>query len=239
MILPFKKKNNVTQMFGQNPQMYARFNLKGHNGIDFEANIGTEIMAVENGTIFTINDNNPGYGYYIDQRTNNAQIIYGHLSKILVHPGQEVKAGDIIGLSGNTGFSTGSHLHLGIRYLNGNAVINWDNGYDGYVDPYPLLNDKISYITYWWWKSLFKKTIPEWEKIPIDSNYGLPIQTLMVNTLIWLVRKIKRDPTKKEVSALATGHWSYEEVYKGKVNYWWKFYPKWIYLQRIKDGIGL
>lgn len=88
-----------------------------HGGIDFALKIGEPIYAVFDGVV-RVAQVNGGYGKMILIRHyNNLETLYGHLDKINVKVGQEVKAGDIIGLSGNTGFSTGPHLHFETRFL--------------------------------------------------------------------------------------------------------------------------
>ena len=88
-----------------------------HGGIDFAINIGEPIYAVFDGVV-RVAQVNGGYGNMILIRHyNNLETLYGHLSKIKVKVGQIVKAGDIIGYSGNTGFSTGPHLHFECRCL--------------------------------------------------------------------------------------------------------------------------
>ena len=88
-----------------------------HGGIDFAVSIGDPIYAVFDGVV-RVAQVNGGYGNMILVRHyNNLETLYGHLSKIKVKVGQVVKAGDIIGYSGNTGFSTGPHLHFECRCL--------------------------------------------------------------------------------------------------------------------------
>lgn len=88
-----------------------------HGGVDFAINIGEPIYAVFDGVV-RVAQVNGGYGNMILIRHyNNLETLYGHLSKIKVKAGQIVKAGDIIGYSGNTGFSTGPHLHFECRCL--------------------------------------------------------------------------------------------------------------------------
>ena len=85
--------------------------IKGHTGIDFAANIGTPIKAAASGIISKASYYS-GYGKYISiSHGDNLKTAYGHLSKILVKKGQYVTQGQIIGHSGNSGNSTGPHLH--------------------------------------------------------------------------------------------------------------------------------
>lgn len=88
-----------------------------HSGIDIALNVGDPIHAAFDGVV-RLAKYNGGYGNCIVIRHyNNLETLYGHLSKINVKVGQEVKAGDIIGLGGNTGRSTGPHLHFECRLM--------------------------------------------------------------------------------------------------------------------------
>jgi len=89
-----------------------------HNGLDIKVEIGDTIRAAFEGKVRVVKYEAKGYGNYIVIRHNNGlETVYGHLSKQLVEPDQVVKAGEIIGLGGNTGHSTGSHLHFETRFL--------------------------------------------------------------------------------------------------------------------------
>lgn len=87
-----------------------------HKGLDIKVYIGDTIRAAFSGKVRIVRYEGGGYGKYIVIRHNNGlETIYGHLSKQLVEENQEVRAGDVIGLGGNTGRSTGSHLHFETR----------------------------------------------------------------------------------------------------------------------------
>lgn len=87
-----------------------------HKGLDIKVYIGDTIRAAFDGKVRIVRYERAGYGKYIVIRHyNGLETIYGHLSKQLVEEDQEVKAGDVIGLGGNTGRSTGSHLHFETR----------------------------------------------------------------------------------------------------------------------------
>ncbi len=89
-----------------------------HNGIDIKVNIGDTIYAAFDGKIRMVSYERRGYGNYVVIRHDNGlETIYGHLSKHLVKEDQYVKSGEPIGLGGNTGRSTGSHLHFETRFL--------------------------------------------------------------------------------------------------------------------------
>jgi len=101
----------VTSPFG-----WRRYRM--HKGTDLKVQIGDSIRAAWNGQIRIVGWDPRGYGYYVVIRHDNGlETIYGHLSRPLVDEYEKVIAGDVIGLGGNTGRSTGSHLHLEIRYL--------------------------------------------------------------------------------------------------------------------------
>ena len=84
-----------------------------HKGLDIKVYIGDTIRAAFSGKVRIVKYEAAGYGKYIVIRhPNGLETIYGHLSKQLVTENEEVRAGDPIGLGGNTGRSTGSHLHF-------------------------------------------------------------------------------------------------------------------------------
>ena len=87
-----------------------------HKGLDIKVYIGDTIRAAFSGKVRVVRYEGRGYGKYVVIRHyNGLETIYGHMSKQLVEEDQEVRAGDPIGLGGNTGRSTGSHLHFETR----------------------------------------------------------------------------------------------------------------------------
>ena len=89
-----------------------------HKGTDIKVQIGDSIRSAWDGQVRIVGWDPHGYGYYVVVRhTNGLETIYGHLSSPLVDEYQLVDAGEVVGLGGNTGRSTGSHLHWEIRYL--------------------------------------------------------------------------------------------------------------------------
>ena len=101
----------VTSNFG-----YRASFGRQHKGMDIKVYIGDTIRAAFSGKVRIVRYEGGGYGKYIVIRHNNGlETIYGHLSQQLVSENDEVKAGDVIGLGGNTGRSTGSHLHFETR----------------------------------------------------------------------------------------------------------------------------
>ena len=92
--------------------------IHGYNGVDYGAPIGTPVRAAAGGSVITsrVGGWNGGYGnFVVIQHANGTQTLYGHLSKNSVWQGQNVVQGQIIGYSGNTGRSTGPHLHFEVR----------------------------------------------------------------------------------------------------------------------------
>lgn len=92
-----------------------------HKGLDIGAPRGTAIKAAASGTVVTSSKSNTGYGNMIViSHGNGVETAYGHCDKLYVKVGQKVSQGEVIGTVGNTGRSTGNHLHLEIR-INGVA----------------------------------------------------------------------------------------------------------------------
>jgi len=87
-----------------------------HKGLDIKVYIGDTIRAAFDGKVRVVRYEASGYGNFVVIRHNNGlETIYGHMSKQLVREDEQVRAGDPIGLGGNTGRSTGSHLHFETR----------------------------------------------------------------------------------------------------------------------------
>lgn len=113
----------ITQYFGntpfatQNPQVY---NGMGHNGVDFRASIGTPVRSSSSGTVVGTGDTDVqcrgvSYGKWVlVEHDNNLSTLYAHFSLIKVSKGQHVEKGQIIGYSGETGYTTGPHLHFAV-----------------------------------------------------------------------------------------------------------------------------
>ena len=96
--------------------------VKLHAGMDFTAPVGTEIHSTGNGTVTKLEYDGRGYGNnVIINHGYGYESLYGHMSRIVVRPGQKISRGDLIGYVGNSGSSTGPHLHYEVR-KNGNPV---------------------------------------------------------------------------------------------------------------------
>ena len=89
-----------------------------HKGTDIKVQVGDSIRSAWPGQVRIVGWDPRGYGYFVVVRHDNGlDTVYGHLSRPLVDEYEPVKAGYVLGLGGNTGRSTGSHLHWEIRYL--------------------------------------------------------------------------------------------------------------------------
>ena len=82
--------------------------------MDIDVNIGTPIVASRKGKVYATGKLSYGLGNFIVIDYGEYRVAYGHLDSISVKPGQSVEQGEVVGLSGNTGRSTGPHLHIGI-----------------------------------------------------------------------------------------------------------------------------
>lgn len=114
-VLSFPLANpRITQEYGATAFAARAYKTQFHNGMDFAAPIGTPVLAAADGVVTTVGNNGRvQYGRYIViKHGNNLSTLYGHLSRQAVTEGEAVKRGDIIGYSGNTGYSTGPHLHF-------------------------------------------------------------------------------------------------------------------------------
>lgn len=133
MIKPFSGDYGISQVFGVNPADYAKFGLKGHNGIDYKCPTGTGILASHDGTVREVANDPTGYGLYVKIENNIEGSLYAHLKEQKVVVGQVVAQGQQIGISDNTGNSTGPHLHFGYYRMPRDR----QNGFSGYIDPQP------------------------------------------------------------------------------------------------------
>lgn len=113
----------ITQYFGNTPYATKNaqiYNGAGHTGVDFRASVGTPVRASGNGIVKGVADTDDqcykvSYGKWIlVEHFNGLTTLYAHLSLQSVSVGDEVQKGEIIGYSGNTGYSTGPHLHLAV-----------------------------------------------------------------------------------------------------------------------------
>jgi murein DD-endopeptidase MepM/ murein hydrolase activator NlpD len=154
------EKTIITQYFG-NTQFAAAhmavYNGKGHNGVDFGTPIGTPVMAAESGTIIGTGDTDkacPGASYgkwMLIEHQNGLSSLYGHLSVIKLGEGETVHRGQTIAYSGNTGYSTGPHLHFTVYASQGVKVSSLQSKVKGcgvYRMPVASYNSYLNPLTY-------------------------------------------------------------------------------------------
>lgn len=164
ILYPLNAKEYITQKFGARPDYYKQFTvggvpLKGHEGLDLRAPNGTEVLATDDGYIQeAIDQYTKGYGRYIKISHSWGESVYAHLQEFKVYQGLQVKKGQIIALADNTGNSTGSHLHFGIRI----NPYNKSDGWGGYSDPEPHFSEEVVDV------------ITEQTKIPVGGKWGEP-----------------------------------------------------------------
>ncbi len=120
-------KGKLTSPYGWRPR-FGRM----HRGVDLNLHVGDSVVSAFDGKVRLVKYEARGYGHYIVVRHDNGlETVYGHLSRTLVKPGQRVRAGQLIAKGGNTGRSTGPHLHFETRFMglavNPEAIIDFEN----------------------------------------------------------------------------------------------------------------
>ena len=138
---PFVGQFGISQLWGEHPEVYARYTydgvaLLGHNGIDFLTPMGTPVVATDGGEVVMTGFEPDGFGNYVLVAHAWGQSMYAHLETIGVGLGQQVERGSQLGSSGNSGGSTGPHLHFAIRI---HPFVRSD-GWGGSADPLPYMN---------------------------------------------------------------------------------------------------
>ncbi|MCI0338846.1 MAG: M23 family metallopeptidase [Acidobacteria bacterium] len=124
-------ENVITEGFGTQ-RTFNGVRQSVHQGLDFRADIGTPVLAMNSGTVILARDLFYEGGFVVIDHGNGLLTLYMHLSEINVNEGNPVRKGEIIGSSGATGRVTGPHLHVGVR---------WQGIY---VDPETLLTISIN-----------------------------------------------------------------------------------------------
>jgi murein DD-endopeptidase MepM/ murein hydrolase activator NlpD len=151
----------ITQTFGDtNFARGGAYNGKGHNGIDFGLPTGSRVKAALSGTVAATGNTDAFRGCYsygkwvLIHHNNGLSTLYAHLSGIALPEGSEVFTGQTIGYSGNTGYSTGPHLHFSVFATQGVQIVRFGdikeitNCSDAYVPVAPLAAylDPLSYL---------------------------------------------------------------------------------------------
>lgn len=162
ILYPLNRAKYITQKFGNNPSYYSQFTiggvpLKGHEGIDCRASNGTEVVACDDGYVQeTTDQGTKGYGRNIKIIHSWGESVYAHLQEFKVYQGLQVKKGQVIALSDNTGNSSASHLHFGIRI----NPYNKSDGWGGFSDPEPHFSEEVVEV------------INDQTKLPIGGEWG-------------------------------------------------------------------
>lgn len=211
----------INQPFGVNyVDFYKKLGLDGHNGLDFKAKTGCKLFACNGGIVTYASFDEGGGNTIIISSTlkgDGFKTIYYHLFRINVQKGQTVVAGDLIGLTGNTGkYTTGPHLHLGLKKIKDGATINWGNGYKGAIDP----------------SKYFKKN---WNKTHAyhryyrERNWLAEYKMRFKNAWLHKQQIIRgKNPIMKgeEINALVYGGWDYPSIINPAMYQVWAYMKK-------------
>jgi hypothetical protein len=140
---PFAGQFGISQLWGENTAFYSRYSyegvvLLGHNGVDFLTPVGAPVWATEPGEVAAAGFEAGGFGNYVLLAHSWGESVYAHLESIGVQVGQRVPRGAVLGLSGNSGGSSGPHLHFAIRI----RPYARTDGWGGYSDPLPYMDPK-------------------------------------------------------------------------------------------------
>ncbi|MBI5133790.1 MAG: peptidoglycan DD-metalloendopeptidase family protein [Candidatus Taylorbacteria bacterium] len=120
---------SITQYFGKTSASKRLYTSGTHNGIDLRASVGTQVRTALSGTVTDTeavkHKSGCQYGKFVlIKHGNGLSTIYGHLSVVSVKPGDTVVTGDVIGYSGDTGYATGPHLHMGLYATEGIRIVD-------------------------------------------------------------------------------------------------------------------
>lgn len=225
-ILPPLVKIHITQSFGENAvSFYKSMGLLGHNGIDYRAKIGTALYACHAGIVL-VSGIDGGGGKCIEIITSKAgegyKTIYYHLSEMIVSVGDEVTAGQLIGYTGNTGkYTTGPHLHFGLKITMNQITQNKDNGYRGAINPESYFpnnyNKSRAYHRYGrernWKAEYYMRFAPKnirnrWadagryiHQKSKQFYYSIPLSGVMINMIVYGAWDLKSviDPSMRQI----------------------------------------
>lgn len=140
LLQPYYGNADVLQGFGDNAAVYSRFGFEGHMGLDIGIAI-QPVLAAHDGIVEYQGSGGEwplmgaAAGTCILLKGEGFRTGYAHLSRVYVNIGDSVQAGDVIGISGDTGATTGFHLHFELMPI----PHDHNNGYAGRVDPTPYL----------------------------------------------------------------------------------------------------
>jgi murein DD-endopeptidase MepM/ murein hydrolase activator NlpD len=171
---------------------------KNHNGVDLNLNLGDTVVAAWSGKVRYAKFNEGGFGnLVIIRHYNGLETYYAHLSKLLVQPNDEIKAGEVLGLGGNTGHSFGPHLHFEVRFFD--APINPEV----YID---VLTKKLKFEKLFVHKNLFSPGTKPIEYIkPIEkqeiAKKTIPVKTKPVKKETVIYYKVKSGDNLSKIAS--------------------------------------
>ena len=183
MIKPFRGDFRLTQGFGENPAAYAKFGMKGHNGLDYGLPTGTQVIAPHSGKVIEATNDPTGYGNYLKIENAKEGSVLAHLQTFQVKVGDMVSEGQPIALSNNTGNSTGPHLHWGY-YL---FPRNRQNGYAGFIDQINLIAQPAPIN----WEQKYNELKTTTDKTISDLNNAKTALQGQIDTLQGRIQRIK------------------------------------------------
>lgn len=183
----------ITQYFDENPQVYRKFGLPAHEGVDMALPTSTPLVAVHAGIVSKA-DNNPAGAYGKEVRLvweaegEQWETIQAHCSQVIVQEGQSVQAGDLLALSGNTGHSTGAHLHFSLLKHGSRTPSRHGGVFYHFVDPLPYLRQG-EVITPTYTGSPYRVQIREGVRVrrKAERSPDNIITTLPYTSIVWLV----------------------------------------------------
>lgn len=117
---------------GRKTSDFGSRRYRQHYGVDIKLYVGDPVLSAFEGVVRVAHYDRDYGKVVVVRHTNGLETLYAHLSDLKVREGDRLEAGDVVGLGGSTGRSTGSHLHFEVRYkgepINPNDIINWNNG---------------------------------------------------------------------------------------------------------------
>jgi hypothetical protein len=183
-VMPFD--GYVTSRYGYRKGRY-------HNGIDINLNTGDTVRSCWSGKVRYSKYNNGGFGNLVIVRHyNGLETFYAHLSKLLVAPNSEVRAGDPIGLGGNTGRSFGSHLHFEVRF------------YDAPINPEEIVdiaNKNVKDLNLFVHKGLFRPGAKPSDYYDGQDEHGSSVAAVSKPSLDRKYYKVRPGDTLSEIAA--------------------------------------
>lgn len=222
----------LTQEFGENPEWYARFGLKGHNGWDLRTQYPDtpkgfrNILASWLSKFYTQgNEGNDGFGLYFEvivQLYNTYKLTYAHCNSI--ENFQTKNEGETMGISDNTGNSTGSHLHLTVKrgsLQNGKFISdNYNNGYFGAIEPQEFFDELRKYK-----KEKGTNQTSEGCLVPNTEEWRIKYEQIIASSVKWAeiikIFEITDDPSttpSDKIKSIIGGYKSRETDLNNRLN---------------------